>query len=175
MRTVDAIYGTPCPGSNATDIGSMAALRIGVFTDPSTPVGADTVAGLNDDDEIVVMADDLGGRAPTARAAPAGTTGNGQKIRIQRAGTPAQFGNAYVFQSTTLSPGPGTTPITNGFVLTNGGTCNNCCVCSKSQPRPAQFERSSSRASWACVRQHGWPQRLVYLVGDFIFRVPAES
>lgn len=126
LRTVDSLYGAPCPGSNATDIGSMAALRIGVFTDPSTPVGADTVAGLDDDDEVVVMADDLGGRAPMNRAAPAGTTGPGQEVRIQRAGTPGQVGYVYFFQSATLSQGAGITPVTNAFVLTNGGTYNNC-------------------------------------------------
>jgi hypothetical protein len=72
----------------------------------------DPVAGLDDDDEIVVMASDAGPRAPTGALGPKGTRATRQEIALVDATDPAAPAYLYLF----LRDGGSTFDHANGYV-----------------------------------------------------------
>lgn len=72
----------------------------------------DPVAGLDDDDEIALMASDAGMRAPKAAAGPRGTGTSRHEVQLVDPVTPDLGGFVYLF----LRPGGSSFDRTNGYV-----------------------------------------------------------
>jgi hypothetical protein len=72
----------------------------------------DPVAGLDDDDEIALMASDAGGRAPAGARGPSGTGTSRQEVRLIDATDLGGAGYVYLF----LRDGGSSFDTTNGYV-----------------------------------------------------------
>ena len=63
---------------NTTPVGFVTT----VYADPGTFTGADPNADVDADDELALMARDVGLEAPSGAARPAGTNAGGVKVRV---------------------------------------------------------------------------------------------
>jgi len=81
---------------------------------PPDDVGAmaDPVPGLDDDDEIALMASDAGLQAPASAAGPSGTGSSRQEVRLVDPTAPTATGFVYLFQR----PGGSRFDAGNGYV-----------------------------------------------------------
>lgn len=94
-----------------------------VYTDANTFTGADTDTTLDANDEIVFMASDAGGLAPSGTAAPNGViTTSGVDIRVTDPLASGKVGHVYLFRrsGTTLKPGANKSYVSYAFSLTSG-------------------------------------------------------
>ena len=79
---------------------------------PGTTATPDPVPGLDDDDEVVVMADDAGSRAPVAAPGPKRTSGTRQEVALVDPLDPGTQRYVYLFQR----PGGSRFDASNGYV-----------------------------------------------------------
>jgi hypothetical protein len=118
------------PGSNATagvvgtvygsGSGGPTALQ---YADPGTFVGADSNANVDNDDEIVFMSSDAGGKPRTTDVAePAGVVaGSGTSVRVADPRGAGEYGFVFLFRSNgTLDPSAGEDYVDYDFTLTSG-------------------------------------------------------
>ncbi len=104
-----------------------AGFDILAYSDPSSNAGADPDATIDDDDEVVFMADDTGGQAPPAAGYPPGTVaGSGLELTVTDPVTGpgtlrgGQVGYVYLFeQDGTLDQGAGVDYVDYSFADTN--------------------------------------------------------
>ncbi|MFM7063169.1 MAG: hypothetical protein ACKO04_06725, partial [Actinomycetes bacterium] len=100
--------------------GGPTALQ---YADVGTWVGADTNPAFDADDELVFMAADAGGDAPTSAAnVPAGVVaGSGVAVRVGDPRATNESGTVYLFRSNgSLSPAAGRDYVDYRFQLTSG-------------------------------------------------------
>lgn len=99
--------------------GGPTALQ---YADPGTWVGADTNPNVDADDEVVFMASDAGGAAPSGTAPPAGVVASsGTRVEVTDPRSTSERGWAYLFRSTGgLDPAAGKDYVDYDFTLTAG-------------------------------------------------------
>jgi hypothetical protein len=99
--------------------GGPTALQ---YADPNTWVGADTNPKVDADDEVVFMASDSGGAAPSATANPAGVvSGSGLRVEVTDPRASSEKGWVYLFRSDgSLDPSAGKDYVDYRFALTAG-------------------------------------------------------
>ena len=110
--TVGSVYGSGSAGPTALQ-----------YADAGTWVGADTNPAFDSDDELVVMAADAGGVAPSSAAnLPAGVVaGSGVAVRIGEPRAAGESAVVYLFRSNgSLSPSAGRDYVDYRFVLASG-------------------------------------------------------
>ncbi|MCU1371896.1 MAG: hypothetical protein JWO77_3090 [Ilumatobacteraceae bacterium] len=117
------------PSSNATPgvagsvygngTGGPTALQ---YADPDTWVGADPNPKVDADDEVVFMASDAGGAAPSGTANPTGAvTGSGLRVEVADPRASSEKGWIYLFRSDgSLDPAAGKDYVDYDFTLTAG-------------------------------------------------------
>lgn len=107
--TVGTVYG-----------GAPIGVRALQYTDAGTFTGPDPNAAFDDDDELVFMASDLGGLAPSST--PAGVVaGSGVEVAVTDPLDDDAAGWLYLYESNgSLQPGAGRSYVTYNFGLTSG-------------------------------------------------------
>jgi hypothetical protein len=106
------------PGATGTVYGSGSGGPTALqYADPSTWVGADPNPKVDADDEVVFMASDAGGAAPSGTADPSGVVaGSGLKVEVGDPRAPSERGWVYLFRSTGgLDPAAGKDYVTYVF------------------------------------------------------------
>ena len=91
------------------------------YTDANTWAGADSNTNIDSNDEIVFMAKDAGGQAPSF-SEPAGVvSGTGVEVTVSDPLHPGQTGWVYLWrQAGALDPGAGTAYVVYNFLLDSG-------------------------------------------------------
>ena len=99
------------------------------YSDPSSNAGADPTATFDGDDELVVLAGDLGTRAPGAATDPAGVTpGSRVDVEVTDPTVPGTAGHLSLFTSTTLDPAAGVDLVSYSFSPVGGGGAESSTV-----------------------------------------------
>jgi hypothetical protein len=124
-RAVVDFGAQPTSNTTAGTVGTVyGGAPIGVtalqYTDPNTFTGPDPNATFDDDDELVFMASDLGGLAPSGD--PAGVVpGTGVEVTVKDPLDDQDAGWVYLYESAgSLQPGAGASYVTYTFGLSSG-------------------------------------------------------
>jgi hypothetical protein len=124
VRDLGGIYGISCPAGAEGTAGQAYSKPCGVdelvYTDAGTYTGQDNNTTFDSNDEVALMANDVGFQAPLVTSRPAGVdSGSGVQVKIDDA-LNATSGYVYLFTSTTLDPAASQPPIGYVFDLLSG-------------------------------------------------------
>ena len=127
QRKVVAFGSAPATNSSAGVTGSVYGSGSGgptalQYADPNTWVGADPNPKVDADDEVVFMASDAGGAAPTGTADPAHTQAkSGTRVEVTDPRGSGEKGWVYLYRSDgPLDPAAGKDHVDYDFTLTSG-------------------------------------------------------